>query len=69
MKTYDKADDWTFGQDNDFLKETAEENISFSKFQTYYLPKFGFEIYDTSTEREQVFNQIIKDTKSQILTV
>ena len=61
MKTYDKADDWTFGRDDDFLKEVAEENISFSKFQTHYLPKFGFKIYDTSTEREQVFNQIIKD--------
>jgi len=66
MKTYDKADDWTFGRNNDFLKEIAEDNISFSKYQTEYLPNYGFSLYDTSKERERVFDQIIEDIKSQI---
>jgi len=67
MRKYDTADDWTYGFDNDDLKEIAEDNISFNQYSTDYLPKYGFTLYDTSTEREQVLNQIIKDIKSQFI--
>ena len=63
MKKYDTADDWTYGRDDDDLKEIAKENISFSRYSTTYLPKYGFTIYDTSIKREQVFDQIVNDVK------
>ncbi|MCL1863859.1 MAG: hypothetical protein FWF78_09870 [Defluviitaleaceae bacterium] len=64
MRKYDTVDDWTYGFDNDELKKVAEENISFSRYSVNYLPKYGFTIYDTSIEREQVFGQIINDIKA-----
>jgi len=66
MRKYDTSDDWTYCFDNDDdLKEIAKDNISFSQYSTNYLPKYGFTIYDTSTEREKVFDQIIDDIKTQ----
>jgi hypothetical protein len=29
--------------------------------------KYGFTIYDTSTEREQVFDKIVEDIKSKLV--
>lgn len=65
MKMYDTKDDWTHGFDDDDLKKIAEDNISFSKYSTEYLPKFGFSLYDTSMKRESIFNEIINDIKKQ----
>jgi hypothetical protein len=33
---------------------------------TEHLTKYGFTIYDTSAERERVFEKIIEDVKSQL---
>jgi len=63
MKKYDTANDWTYGRDDESLREIAEYNISFSRYAMNYLPEYGFTIYDTSTEREQIFSQIINDIK------
>ena len=68
MKKYDTKDDWTHGFDDVDLQKIAEDNISFSKYSTEYLPKYGFTLYDTSTEREHIFSQIVKDIKSQSCT-
>ena len=63
FKKYDTKDDWTYGFIDDDLKEIAEDLISYSRSMTEHLTKYGFNIYDTSIEREQVFNQIIEDIK------
>jgi len=61
MKKYDTKHDWTYGFNDNDLRKLAEENISYSRYVSEYLTKLGFTLYDTSTEREQVFEQIIKD--------
>jgi len=66
FKKYDTEDDWTFGFSDDDLRELSEDAVEDSRFMSDYLVKYGFSLYDTSTEREQVFVQIIKDIKSQI---
>jgi hypothetical protein len=67
FRKYDTEDDWTYSFDDDELREYIyEDAIPFSRSMTNHLMKFGFAIYDTSTEREQVFDKIIEDIKSKI---
>ena len=63
FKKYDTKDDWTFGFDDEALMRIAEDCISDSREMANDFMKYGFTIYDTSKEREQVFEQIIKDIK------
>ena len=63
LKKYDTKADWTYGFDDDELREIAEVEIPFSREMTDNLTKYGFTIYDTSTEREQVFDEILADIK------
>ena len=65
FRKYDTKDDWTFGFDDEDLMHIAEDCISDSREMTNDFTKYGFAIYDTSKEREQVFKQIIKDIKSK----
>lgn len=66
FKKYDTEDDWTYGFDDDELREyVSQEAIPFSRSMTDYLMEYGFTIYDTSTNREQVLDKIIEDIKSQ----
>jgi hypothetical protein len=66
FKKYDTEDDWTYGFDDDELREYASQDaIPFSRSMTDHLVKYGFTIYDTSTEREQVFDKIVEDIKSE----
>ncbi len=67
LKKYDTEDDWTYDFDDDELREFCEEQIQFSRSMTDYLVKYGFTIYDTSMEREQVFDKIIEDIKSKLV--
>ncbi len=68
FKKYDTEDDWTYGFDDDELREYAsQEAIPFSRSMTDYLMEYGFTIYDTSTEREQVLKQIVEDIKSKLV--
>jgi len=64
FKRYDTEDDWTYGFSDGDLREIAEDEISFGRFMSDYLTGYGFTIYDTSTERERVLNQIVEDIKS-----
>lgn len=67
FKKHDTEDDWTYGFDDDELREYAiEDAIPFSRSMTDHLVKYGFTIYDTSKKREQVFDKIIEDVKSQL---
>ncbi len=67
LRKYDTEDDWTYGFDDDELREISEEAVSYNRSMTDNLVKYGFTIYDTSTEREQVFDKIIKDIKSKLV--
>jgi len=66
FKKYDTEDDWTYNFNDDDLKDVSEDAISFSRYMTDHLVRYGFTIYDTSTEREKVFDKIIEDIKSKL---
>ncbi len=68
FRKYDTEDDWTYGFDDDeLIKYASQEAIPFSRSMTDHLMEYGFTIYDTSTEREQVLNQIVEDIKSKLV--
>ena len=62
FKKYDTEDDWTYNLSEDELREyVTQDAIPFNRAMTEYLTKYSFTIYDTSTERESVFDKIIAD--------
>jgi hypothetical protein len=67
FRKYDTKDDWTYGLCDDDLREVSQEAISYSSSMTDQLVKYGFTIYDTSTGREQVFDKIVEDIKSELV--
>ena len=70
FKKYDTEDDWTYGWSDDEYREYAiQDAIPLSQSVTKHLLEYGFTIYDTSTERERVFNKIVNDIKSELLPV
>ncbi len=61
FKKYDTEDDWTYQFSEDELKEyVIQDAIPFNRAMAEKLKKYGFTIYDTSTERERVFDEIIE---------
>ena len=66
LRKYDTPDDWTYGFDDEELKAFSEMSVAFNKEMTEYLLEYGFTIYDTSTQREQVFEKIIEDIRLQL---
>lgn len=67
FRKYDTGDDWTYSLNDDDLREVSQEAIPFSRSMTDHLVKYGFTIYDTSAEREKVFDKIIEDIKSKLV--
>ena len=68
LRKYDTEDEWTYGFDDNELRELIiQDFIPSNQFMTDHLVKYGFTIYDTSTEREQVFDKIIEDIKSKLV--
>jgi len=65
LRKYDTEDDWTYGFDDDELREFSKISVLWNREMTDYLLRYGFTIYDTSSERERVFNKIIEDIKLQ----
>ena len=65
FKKYDTQDDWTYNFNDDELREISEDAILFSQAMSDHLVKYGFTMYDTSMEREQVLDQIVEDIKSK----
>jgi len=64
FKKYDTEDDWTYEWSDEELREYAVSRaIPFNREMTDLLMKYGFTVYDTSIEREQVLAQIIYDIK------
>ena len=67
LRKYDTEDEWTYGMDDEELKELINKDfIPSNQSMTDHLLKHGFTIYDTSKDREQIFNQIIEDIKSKL---
>jgi len=66
LRKYDTEDEWTYSFDDDELRKFSEMSVAWNREMTDYLLKYGFTIYDTSTEREQVLNQIVEDIKSKL---
>jgi hypothetical protein len=68
FKKYDTEDDWTYGFSDDELRDYASQDaIPSSRSMTDHLVKYGFTIYDTSTERAQVFDKIVEDIKAKLV--
>ena len=66
FKKYDTERDWTYGFSDDDLRAISEDAISYSRFMTDHLEKYGFTIYDTSYDRERVLDGIIEDIKTKL---
>ena len=69
LRKYDTEDDWTYSFDDNELREFSEMSVAFNQEMTDYLLKYGFTIYDTSGDREQVLNQIVEDIRLQLCSV
>lgn len=67
LRTYDTQDDWTYDFDDEELRAFSRMSVAFNREMTDYLVKYGFTIYDTSMDRERVFDEIIEDLQSQLL--
>lgn len=64
FKKYDTKDDWTYGLSDDELRRYVNQDaIPFTQTITEDLIKYGFRVYDTSENREQVLSKIIEDIK------
>ena len=62
FKKYDTEDDWTYNFSEDELRDyVTRDAIPFNRVMTNHLTKYGFTVYDTSSERECVFDKIIED--------
>jgi len=66
FKKYDTKDDWTYNFSDDNLREISEDAVLFSRSMSEHLVKYGFTVYDTSKNREQVLDKIMDDIKSAI---
>ena len=67
FKRFDTQDDWTYHLDDHDLREVSQEAISFSRSMADHLVTYGFTIYDTSRDREQVFDTIVAVIKSEMV--
>ena len=64
FKKYDTENDWTYGMNDDELQDIAKDAVSFNKSMSYDMKNHSFNIYDTSVDREKVFDSIINDIKN-----
>ncbi len=62
FKKYDTEDDWTYNLSEDELRDyVTQDAIPFNRVMMDHLAKYGFTIYDTSVNRERVFDEIIEN--------
>jgi GTPase SAR1 family protein len=60
MKQYDTEDDWTYWCDDEELKGNARYFIERNKYFNDKFKQYSIPTYDTSHNREEVLNSIIK---------
>ena len=65
LRKYDTEDEWTYRFDDDELREFSAMSVAWNREMTDYLLKYGFTIYDTSAERERIFDNIIETIQSE----
>ncbi len=63
FKKFDTEDDWTYSLSDDELKNVSEEAVSYNEEMYEKLTEYGFDIYDTSKERDKVFAEILERVK------
>jgi len=63
FKKHDTTADWMYGFSDDDLRGISEGLVEDNEYMSNYLQTYGFKLYDTSVEREQVFDRIINDIK------
>ncbi|MDR1692141.1 MAG: hypothetical protein LBR72_02175 [Oscillospiraceae bacterium] len=63
FRKYDTPGDWTYPLSDEDLREVAEDAVPYSRSMTGHMLKHGFTVYDTSNERERVFQEILADLK------
>ena len=66
FRKYDTESDWTYNLSDDELKGVCEDSVSSNREMFERLSAHGFKIYDTSKDREDIFEQIINDLKSEL---
>jgi NADPH-dependent 7-cyano-7-deazaguanine reductase QueF len=66
MKKYDTEDDWTYWVKDDELMSDAKYIINKNRIFNEKFKKYGIKSYETSQNREQVFNEIISDLKETL---
>ena len=59
LKRYDTPDDWTYNLSDDELRSVAADMVEFNGEMFEKLQKHGFDIYDTSKDRDKIFDEII----------
>ena len=67
LRKYDTEDEWTYSFDDDELMKFCEVLVLHNKEMYDNFIKYGFEIYDTSMERERVFDRIIEDIRLKLV--
>ena len=60
FKKFDTEDDWTYSLSDDELKNVSEEAVSYNEEMYEKLTEYGFDIYDTSKDRDKVFAEILE---------
>ena len=60
LKRFDTEDDWTYSLSEEELRAVAEDMVEFNSEMLGKLSDHGFDIYDTSNDREAVFEEIVR---------
>ena len=63
FRKYDTDKDWTFHLSDEELMDVSKEAVSYSQSMYEMLGKYGFNIYDTSHDRDAVFDEILEKIK------
>lgn len=63
FKKFDTEDDWTYSLSDDELKNVSEEAVLYNEEMYEKLTEYGFDIYDTSKDRDKVFAEILERIK------
>ena len=63
FKKFDTEEDWTYSLSDDELKNVSEEAVSYNEEMYEKLTEYGFDIYDTSKDRDKVFAEILERVK------
>ena len=60
FRQYDTENDWTYKLSDDELRAVAEDLAAYNREMYTKLTANGFTVYDTSHDREKVFDEIIR---------